>query len=197
MPHLLEASTGLTLARTELVGKLLDQLTRDEGIGWILEGDNRIISFRSDTFQTLSDQLVTLVGSKIAAVILNQLGMAAGRVVMNYSRGEIRSQNDLATVLDSTIRARGWGRCVDFTWHSSGTRTTYMIKLKGSALSRERHLSQPSCHLLRGAISGWLEAYSNSKVFDSIERECETMGKPFCVFEIVLEKPYEGAHAVG
>jgi len=180
------------LPYSKLAAKSPDQLTRDEEKGWILEGDDRIVSLRVKTFQTLSDQLETLVGSKIAAVILNQLGMASRHVVMNYSRDEIQSQSDLPTVLDSTMKARGWGRCVDLTWKSSGTRTTYTIKVKGSPLSYERQSSQPLCHLLRDALSGWLEAYSKAKVIDSTEIECESMKKPFCVFEVVLEKTFVG-----
>lgn len=183
------------LARTRPFDKALDPLTRDEEKGWIHEGDNRIVTLRVKTFQTLSNQLGAIAGSKISGVILNQLGMACGRVVMGYSREEIQLQSDLPTILDWIMKDRGWGRCVDLTWQSSGTRTTYVVKVKGSPLSHEHYSSQPSCHLLRGALSGWLEAYFDAKVLDSTETECESMGNSFCVFEITLDKPYaQGKH---
>jgi len=178
------------LAPVESVSRPFAPLTRDEEKGWIIEGDNRIITLRVKTFQTLSNQLGAIVGSKISSIILNQLGMACGRVVMDYSREEIQLQSDLPTILDWIMRDRGWGRCVELTSQSSGTRTTYIAKLKGSPLSHEHHSSQPSCHLLRGALSGWLESYFDAKVVDSTETECESMGSPFCMFEVTLDKPY-------
>ncbi len=178
------------MAPAEPFRKPFDPLTRDEEKGWISEGDNRIVTLRVKTFQTLSNQLEAIVGSKISGVILNQLGMACGRVVMGYSREAIQLQSDLPTILDWIMKDRGWGRCVDLTWQSSGTRTIYVAKVKGSPLSHEHHSSQPSCHLLRGALSGWLEEYLNAKVTDSTEKECESMGNPFCIFEVTLDKPY-------
>jgi len=73
----------------------------------------------------------------------------------------------------------------------------YVFKLKGTSLSYERKLTEPSCHMMRGILSGWLEAYSDAKAVESTEKECESMGKQFCVFEVVLEKRFEGAGTIG
>lgn len=193
----LRAFPDSTLSRSELVGESHDQLTRDEEKGWILEGANRIISFRAKTFQALTDSLTRLVGPMTAAVVLNQLGIAIGRAAMSYSKDKIESQNDLPAVVDSVLSARGWGRCLDLTRQSTGGRTIYVFKLKGTPMSYERKSTEPSCHMMRGILSGWLEAFSDAKAVNSMEKECESMGKQFCVFEVVLEKRFEGAGTIG
>jgi len=176
-------------------GKSPRELTRDEEKGWILEDGKRIISFRAKTFQTLTDRLEMLVGPKIARVIFHQLGTAIGTTAMTYSRSEIHSPDHLSAVLDSVLKTRGWGRCLNLTSESRGTETVHIAKLKGTPLSYERISPEPLCHIVGGIISGWLETYLDRKAHQTTETECESTGKPQCTFEVVFHERPDGEKA--
>jgi len=163
-------------------------LKRDRENGWILEDDNRIVTFRVKTFQALADRISELFGAKVGSVVLYQMGNAIGHAGMKYTKGKITSENELGETLDRVLGARGWGRCLELTSKSMGAKKMYSARMRGTPLAHERTSNEPTCHLMRGILSGWLEAYFDGKVLESVERECASMGRPFCTFEIILGK---------
>jgi predicted hydrocarbon binding protein len=169
-------------------GKPADWLTCDAEKGMIFDGSDRIISFRVKMFQAMTDHLDGLVGPMTASVIFHQLGMAVGRELMAFLKARDLSQTELPAVLDLISQRRGWGRCIDMTCQSTEIEATYTFKVNGTPLSHERKSTRPSCDLIRGILSGCLEVYLNAKERRSVERECESMGNPFCTFEIVFDK---------
>lgn len=170
----------------ELEPKPLEHLLRDEEKGWILENGHRVISFRLETIHSIVDKLVSMVGPKVATTLLHEIGVAIGRAGMNYSKDGIHSEEELGPMLDRVLRLQGWGRSLGITKRPLSGGRVYVAKLTGTLLSRERRTKEPSCHIVRGVIAGWLEAYFGGKAVESIEAECAAIGDPACVFEVTL-----------
>jgi predicted hydrocarbon binding protein len=164
------------------------ELKRDEENGWVLEDGNRIVTFKVKTFQAFSDRVNELFGAKVGSVVLYQTGSAIGHAAMKYSKDRIRSEDEIGKVLDQVLNLRGWGRCVELTSRAMGSKKVYVFKTRGSPFSHERTSTEPTCHMIRGIVSGWSEGYFDGKVTASVERECASMGRPLCVFEVILEK---------
>ncbi len=171
------------LSQTE---RSLGSLTRDEENGWILEDSTRIVSFRVKTFQAFVDKLVSMAGRRVAEILLYNMGNEMGRTICHYSKDDIKSENDLGEVLDRVARLRGWGRCLVFEKRKESSRTLYLVKFRGTPLSYERTSMEPTCHVVRGGIVGYLEAYLSKKAAASSEIECASLGHEFCVFEVTF-----------
>lgn len=164
----------------------VEPLSRDEKNGWILEDGKRIISFRVKTFQSFTDSLNRTVGSKVASALLYQMGISIGQAGMRYSKDRIRADSDLGSVLDSVLCARGWGRCVNMERKQKAGKAVYSFAVKGCPLCHERNDTAPICHVLRGIVAGWVEAFLDKKAGESIERECVATGGRFCAFEVIF-----------
>jgi predicted hydrocarbon binding protein len=158
-------------------------ISRDKEKGWIVEDGKRLVTFRIRTFQSLVDRLTSLVGSRVAETILSQMGNEIGRVTFDYSREVIKSEADLGPVFDNVLASRGWGRCTDFEKQARDGKTIYTVRTRGSPFSHERTSAISTCHLVGGVVSGYLEAYLGKKAQSYVERECESRGNQFCVFE--------------
>lgn len=171
------------MSHTELELRHAEPLSRDEERGWILEENRRIMSFRIKTFQALLETLERLVGSKVASVLVYRMGLAIGQAGFCYSRDLIHSEQDFATVLDRVFRDRGWGRFLRLEKEQRAEKTVYVCTVTEDPECHERESNEPVCDMVRGAIVSWLEAYLDRKFSDSVERECRSMGKDFCVFE--------------
>jgi hypothetical protein len=131
-------------------------ISRDKEKGWVVEDGKRLVTFRIRTFQSLVDRLTSLVGSHVA---------------------------ELGPVLDNVLANRGWGRCTDFEKQARDGKTIYTVRTRGSPFSHERTSATSTCHLVGGILSGYLEAYLGKKAQSYVERECESRGNQFCIFE--------------
>jgi predicted hydrocarbon binding protein len=158
-------------------------ISRDKEKGWVIEDTKRLVTFRIKTFQSLIDRLTSLVGSRVSETILSQLGNEIGHVTFDYSREVIKSEADLGPVLDNVLADRGRGRCTDFEKQARDGKTIYTVRTRGSPLSHERTSATATCRLVGGIVSGYLEAYLGKKAQSYVERECESRGNQFCVFE--------------
>jgi predicted hydrocarbon binding protein len=176
----------LTLSEVEFRPKPLDQLSRDEERGWILEDGRRIISFRLTTFQALMHELRRMTGEKVAEVLLHRLGVAIGRTGMSHLKDEVRSKEDLKEVIDRHARLRGWGRCLGIEERKDVGKTTYAVACEGTPFSYERKAEEPTCHMMRGLVVGCLETYLDKRAESSVETECMSTGSGSCVFEVVF-----------
>jgi len=163
-----------------------DPISRDREKGWVLEDGKRLVTFRLKTFRSYENRLISLVGGRIGEMLLYQMGNEIGRTAFEYSREAIRSEADLGTVLDSVLSARGWGRCGPFQKQDGAGKVIYVVQLTGTPSSDSRIATKPSCHIERGLVAGYLEAYSGKKVQSHSESSCVVTGGQFCTFEIVL-----------
>ena len=170
----------------ELEPEPLERLTRDEEKGWILEDGIRIISFRLRTIHAAVDKLASMVGSKVTATLLYEIGFEIGKAAMSYSRDNIHSEEELGPVLDRVLSLRGWGRCLGIAKRPLSGGRVYVARLKGTLLSDERQTVEPTCHMVRGVVAGWLETHCGKKAVESVETECVSTGDPACVFEVKL-----------
>jgi predicted hydrocarbon binding protein len=174
------------MLNSDLGAKQAPKLSRDEEKGWILEDGLRIISFRQNTFQIFLDSLVSIVGLKIGVALMHSMGNTVGHATMQYVRDEVRGDDDLGKVLDKVLLARGWGRCVDLSKKREGERAIYVFKLSDTPISQERKTTELTCHLIRGLLAGWVEAYHGRGGSESVEKECVAVGGEHCTFEVRL-----------
>lgn len=163
--------------------KSLPELKRKENDGFILEDSQRIISFRVETFQAFGDRLVSMVGAIVGRTLTYGIGTEIGQTALRYSRDEIRSEDDLGKVFDRVVTLRGWGRCLAMEKHDSDHKLVYVSRMKGTPTAHGRTATEPVCHLIRGIVAGWIEAYVGRTAKSSSEVACEATGKKFCVFE--------------
>ena len=158
-------------------------ISRDRENGWVIEDGRRLVTFRIKTFQSFLDRLISLVGAGVGKIILYQMGNEIGRVAFDYSREAIKSESDLGQMLDKSLVDRGWGRCTSLEKQARDGKIMFIVRMKGSPFSHERTSEDPTCHLVCGIVSGYLEAYLGKKAQSHIERECESTGSKSCIFE--------------
>lgn len=175
----------LNLPFTELKTSKLSQLEKDEAEGIIVEDNERIVTFRLKTWQGLVDRLTSIAGEQVTETLLSQIGNSIGRSGMEYSKDRILKEDDLWKVFDMVLQARGWGRCVGLSkeMDSGGS---YIFRLRNAPLSYQRRTSKPTCHMMRGIVTGWLEAYLGAKAKVAVEKSCAAMGNSLCIFEITF-----------
>lgn len=161
-------------------------ISSDSEQGWFLENDERVVILRATTFQKFADQLIAITGSKIGELLLYKMGTTIGQISFQTSKYHLRSGVDSWKAFDERLKFRGWGRCVDMTTRTEGNRTIYTFKLKGTPTSYKRVAMEPTCHVMRGIIAGWLESLLEKKADTTSETECASTGVPFCVFEVAF-----------
>lgn len=168
-----QASTStITEFEPEPIGRNQHQ----EQAGWILEDGERILSFPVTTFQSILDRITEMAGVKVTKIILHQIGQEIGRTAFNYSRHQIRSGN-LVTALDHVLSNRGWGRVLGLDKTDHGPMVTYVCTIKGC----------PTCDIMRGIVSGWLESFVKKKA-ESIETHGVATGSQPCIFRVTFRK---------
>lgn len=160
-------------------------LSRDKEHGLILEDGKRIISFKLATFQALVKRLVGLAGETVGRTLLFQMGNEIGRVGLRYSRDRILEDNNVK-VLDAVIRLRGWGRCLGLERKEDKNSNVYVFTMSDCPLCYQLKETVPICDLMRGILTGWMEAFLDKKATRSIEMACATVEGPLCVFEVVF-----------
>ena len=169
---------------TDLKLPELRKLDRDEQNGLILEDGNRILSFRLTTFQALIERLSAMAGDKVAKTILNGLGREIGKTTFEYSRHKLAPEN-LGEIFDQVVRSRGWGRCLSI--QSQPNEPVYAVTMANCPLCYEQEANEPKCDLMRGLVTGLLEAFSHKTARSAVETNCAAIGGKFCIFEITME----------
>jgi predicted hydrocarbon binding protein len=165
----------------------LKTLDKDEKTGLIVESGSgeKIVTFRTATFLHLMDRFVELLGDNLSATFLHQMGIDVGRSMLTYTKGEVKSDNDLCTVMDVIMAERGWGRCLALE-KAKMRGLTYTVKVGDNPISHKHGGNQPICNFLRGNYTGFLEAYLNKKAQSSVQVACAGLTAPNCVFEIAF-----------
>ncbi len=161
----------------------------DQEKGWILDGETRLGLFDVRTLHAFTDRLILTAGHIVAKTLLYQLGRAIGEQNYNQSKALIHSEKDWQKVYDSALQFLGWGRCSDIALRNETEKTVYVFTLRNTLESHERRAAEPICHLQRGAVAGWLEAYLGKKALNCAETQCACQGAQQCVFEVTFASP--------
>ena len=155
--------------------------------GWLLDAyGNRMVAFGVETFQAFVNRLSEIAGTGVGNVLLYAMGWGAGRFLVKNHTPKTSREEDLTLALDSTLRSRGWGRCLKVTKHES--EQSYTVTVTGTPQSYNRKSNMPTCHMIRGVIAGWLETVSERIHLDCKEIECTSMGAETCKFELQPSK---------
>jgi predicted hydrocarbon binding protein len=128
-----------------------------------------------------------MAGSTVTKILFYQMGEAIGQTAMHYWKHEIQSPSDLTRISDKVLKLRGWGRCLNVEISGFHGKTIYVFSLKGTPSSHERTANEPTCHIMRGIVAGWLEAYLDRKAQSTTETACASMGNKHCVFKVEFE----------
>jgi len=158
----------------------LQNLTRDEMRGLILEDNKRSLSFSVSTFQALVSRLVDMAGSRVAQLILYELGDEMGWTAARHVKRKL-TPNNLVETLDAALRMRGWGRCLSLEEKEPNV---FVSTHSDCPLCYRRKAAEPFCDLMRGVVAGWMEGLISKKASGSIERRCAAVDGKFCVFEV-------------
>jgi len=159
------------------------ELRRRQEDGWILEGEERILSFRVKTFQTVLDHIYSMAGSKVGKTVLNQIGQDIGRATFDYSKNDITSE-DHWKILDQVLSVRGWGRCVSVNRINHEPYVTYAYTIRDCPICYNRKATEPMCDIVRGIVTGWQESILGRKADSSDETRCVATGAKFCIFHV-------------
>jgi predicted hydrocarbon binding protein len=159
----------------------------DVDTGWIMEDGVRVVTLGIKTFQAMMDGVTNLAGSTATRALLYQMGEEIGETAMRHTRNSIKSPLDLPTAFDRVLSRRGWGRCLNLELTSRDGGRPYVCILKGTPTTYQRTANEPTCHLMRGLVVGWLEAYLHWRAQSSTETACASMGNEHCVFEVEFE----------
>jgi predicted hydrocarbon binding protein len=158
----------------------LQNLTRDETRGLILEDNKRILSFSVSTFQALVSRLGDVAGSRVAQLILYELGDEMGWTAAQHRKKKI-TPNNLLDAFDDALRMRGWGRCLSLEEKEANV---FVSTHSDCPLCQRRKAAEPFCDLMRGVAAGWMEGLLNKKATRSVETRCSAVDGKFCVFEV-------------
>jgi predicted hydrocarbon binding protein len=169
---------------------MLSTLDKHPETGLIIESPSgeAMVAFRTTTFLQLTDKLVGVLGYTLGATLLNQMGIDIGRSMFSHLKDEVKSDNDLVSLMDIVLAERGRGRCRAFGKVEMRGGLTYSARTEGNPISGTHGRNEPMCHFIRGIYTGFLEAYLNKKAKSSEEITCVALGGPNCTFEITLEQ---------
>ncbi len=159
------------------------ELRRRQEDGWILEGEERILSFRVKTFQGVLDHLYSMAEPKVGKTVLYQIGQDMGRATFAYSKNDIASKDPWNT-LDEVLSVRGWGRCVSVNRINDEPYVTYAYTIRGCPVCYMRTATEPMCDIVRGIVTGWQESIIGRKAESSDETRCAATGAKFCIFHV-------------
>jgi predicted hydrocarbon binding protein len=166
----------------------LDKIARDEKKGLILENESRIVSLELDTLQASVDRLTKISGERVTEVILFQIGNEIGKVSFHHWRDEVKSDSDAGRVFDRLMRLRGWGRCLNLEKQDRDDgKTVYVFNTADCPACHDRKTTKPTCDLMRGIVSGWLEGYLGRKPSEVTETACAAIRGQLCVFELTID----------
>jgi len=153
--------------------------------GWLLDAfGNRMIAFEAETFQAFVGQLMEVAGKQVGTVLLFAMGLRAGKLIFKHRKPESGSEKELSSALDSSLRSRGWGRCINVAKNAMA-QTSYLVSITGTPLSHNRRSEEPTCHFIRGVVAGWFEEYLGMRL-ECMETKCMSMGVNVCAFQLKL-----------
>jgi predicted hydrocarbon binding protein len=120
-----------------------------------------------------------MAGEKVTKTILGYVGQEIASTAFNYSENQMQSDN-LVEALDRVLNIRGLGRVTDINENVNASSITYVCTVKEWPLC-------PTCDILRGVISKWLESFVQKKA-ERIETSCVSTGSQACVFRVTFRK---------
>jgi predicted hydrocarbon binding protein len=166
---------------------MLSTLDKHPETGLIVEvpSGEKMVAFRTTTFLELLDRLIGMLGYTMGTTVINRMGIDIGQSMFNHVKGEVKSDNDLVSLMDVVLAERGWGRCREIK-KVEMKGLTYSVRTEGNPISGKHEKNEPMCHFVRGFYTGFLEEYQHKKSKSSEEITCTALGAPCCTFEITF-----------
>lgn len=147
---------------------------------------NSVPSTHRDLVKSILDRVTATAGEKATKMILHQIGQEIGMTAFSHSRHQVLP-NNLRDVLDDALRVRGLGRVQNLDKTDHGPSVTYACTIKECCLCHKPLSTSPTCNVMRGIVSRWLEAFEQRKA-ESIEATYATAESQPCVFRVTFRK---------
>ncbi len=147
---------------------------------------NPAASTYGELVKSILDRVTAMAGQKVTKTILHQIGQEIGRTAFNHSKDQILPDN-LVEALDHALSIRGWGRVLDLDKTYHGSNVTYVCTIEGAHLYYKRVSTNPTCDIMRGIVSRWLESFVQKNA-ESIETACVAARSHLCVFRVTFRK---------
>jgi len=147
---------------------------------------NPAASAYGELVKAILDRVTAMAGKKVTKTILHQIGQEIGWSAFNCSTDRNPSEN-LVEALDYVLSTRGWGRVLDIDKTDHGSSETYVCTIKGCSLCYKEVSTNPTCDVMRGIVSRWLETYVQKNA-ESVESACFADGSEPCVFRVTFGK---------
>jgi predicted hydrocarbon binding protein len=179
MPDLIVTYTvgcGSLMARNQ-APKELEQIPAKPVLTQV-EADSADSTYR-ELVKSILGHVTAMAGEKVTKTILHYVGQEIGSTALNCSGNQMQPDN-LVEALDRVLNMRGLGRVTDINKTVNASSITYTCTIKGWPLC-------PTCDILRGVISRWLESFVQKKP-ESIETCCVSTGSQLCVFRVTFKK---------
>jgi predicted hydrocarbon binding protein len=141
-------------------------------------------STHGELVRSILDRVTATAGEKATGMMLHHIGQEIGLTAFNHSRHQILPDN-LREALDHALRIRGWGRVLDLGKTERGRSVTYACTISECSLCYKRLSTSPTCDVMRGIVSRWLEAFVQRKA-ERIEATCAE-SRP-CVFRVTFSR---------
>lgn len=150
-----------------------------------IQGDaDPAASTHGELANLILDRVTAIAGKKVTQQILHQIGQELGKTVFNNSRDQIPPDKPVEA-LDLALRKRGWGRAIAVRKAEHESSVTYMCTVEGRFLLRKRESTSPTCDIMRGIVSRWLESFVQKNA-ECIETACVSAGSHLCVFRVTF-----------
>ena len=140
----------------------------------------------SELMKLLLDRVTAMAGEDVAKTILHQVGRDLGRTAFDHARRQYPT-NNLAAGLDHALRSRALGHVVELEEVDHASNVTYTCRIADCSFCKKRVEGNPSCSIMRGIVSRWLESHLQKKT-EHIEGGCVTANPHICLFRLTFRK---------
>lgn len=145
------------------------------------------VSTHGDLVRSILDRVTAVAGEKVTKSILHQVGLEIGRTEFKHLGDQILADNPIET-LNRVLSVRGLGRVLDLRKTDHESRVIYECSIKGCPLCyRQASKTSPTCGIMRGIISHWLESHVQKNT-EGAETVCHPTGSQICVLRVTFRK---------
>lgn len=146
-------------------------------------GSKTFVNMPGEAIKSLRSELSNLLGEKLAAGALFRFGFRCGEALVERTKSNVTTENDMGEALPNIWAKTGLGKIVKVEEISE---EEVEIEQEDSTEARAiGSATQPSCDYTRGYLAGIATMLTNKK-FYCVETACISEGKDKCNFQLLV-----------